>query len=84
MTRPYTDDDAWEDEDYRRRIEQERAERAAEMGGPPAPAIVIHAPLNSSPTPVQRFAVEREMACLACGAGMLRGTQCRRCGAWCR
>lgn len=81
MSRGLDGDDPFEDEEYRREVERERAERAREK----APPIVIHMPAHSSsPTAAQRFAMEREMACLQCGAGMLRGTQCRRCGAWCR
>lgn len=76
MSRGLDGDDPFEDEEYRRRVEEDRRDRAREQA-----SIEIH---RVVPTPEQAFTARLEMACLQCGAGMIRGTQCRRCGAWCR
>lgn len=45
--------------------------------------ITIHEPPSPSP-PASLEVLLTTMACRSCGAAMTRGTQCRRCGAWCR
>lgn len=79
MPRGIDGDDPFEDEEYRRRVEEERRDRAREKASIEINTVHVHVP-----TPEQALAARLEMACLRCGAGMLRGTQCRRCGAWCR
>lgn len=115
------EEDPVEEAEYEQRVEQERADRAAEKAPPPAeqrcarghlisaldvavargaklpcgcPATSVRARRDEGlprivvnviePTPEQLVTSHLEMACLRCGAGMIRGTQCRHCGAWCR
>ena len=50
------------------------------------PEITVHIPAQSAPAlPLHvQMAHVLTMACRACGCVMVRGTQCPRCGAWCR
>lgn len=75
------DDEEFEDEEARRREEQDRQDRRREK----ADVVININPGSNTLSHAERDLTARlEMACLQCGAGMIRGTQCRRCGAWCR
>lgn len=45
--------------------------------------VTIH-PRMDPPPALHEIAGAALMACLNCRATMVRGTQCDRCGAWCR
>lgn len=79
MSRGRDGDDPFEDEEYQRRLAQERADRAREKA-----RVTINIHHQPPPAAPGLYPSHLLMACLQCGQQMLRGGQCRRCGAWCR